>query len=90
MKMEEIYEIRIRKTDSLTEEQQKDIQKQLNNISGDFGYVGYSRISYAIDKDKSSRDNPVLKIIKIEPIEGTILDELKQLDDEIGGLDNVF
>lgn len=87
---DKVYEIRIRKTDSLTDDQQKDIQRQLNNISGDFGYVGYSRVSYAIDKDKSSRDNPVLNIIKIEPIEGTIIDEFDRLDKEIGGIGNIF
>lgn len=84
--MDEIFEIRIRKTNTLTEEQQKDIQKQLNNISGDFSYIGYSRISYAINKDKSTRDNPVLKIINIEPIEGTVINEMKRVHDEIGDI----
>ena len=88
--MNEIFEIRIRKTNTLTEEQQKDIQKQLNNISGDFGYVGYSRISYVIADIHKLDDNgyPELKIVKIETIEGTIIDEHKKLMDLID--DSVF
>ena len=81
--MNEVYEIRIIKTNKLTDSQQTDVQKQLNNISGDFSYDGYSRVSYAIDKTKSTMDNPLLKIIKIEPIEGTILDEMDRLGKEI-------
>lgn len=85
--MEKVFEIRIRKTDTLTKEQQDDVQIQLKRL-GYSGYIGYSRISYAVDKDKSSRDNPVLKIIKIEPIEGTIIDEHNKIMDLID--DSVF
>ena len=81
--MNDVYEIRIIKTNKLTGEQQNNVQKQLNNISGDFSYYGYSRVSYAIDITKSTRDNPILKIIKIEPIEGTILDEMDRLGKEL-------
>ena len=87
---EDVYEIRIRNTDTLTKEQQNNVKKQLDNISGSFNYVGYSRVSYAIDKKLSKRDSPVLKIIKIEPIEGTVIDEFDRLDKMIGGFDNIF
>lgn len=85
--MDKVYEINYIKTTKLTKEEQQDVQEQLNNISGDFNYIGYSKVSYAIDKKVSTQDNPILKIIKIEPIEGTIIDEWDKIMDKV---DNVF
>lgn len=80
---DKIYEIRIRKTETLTKKQQENIENQLKRL-GDSGYVGYSKIYYAIDKNKSSRNNLVLKIVDIEPIEGTIIDESRRIHDKLG------
>ena len=85
----EIYEVRIRKTNTLNEAQQIDIQKQLNNVSGDFDYCGYTRISYVV-AGTGLDDNgyPELKIVKIEPIEGTVIDEHERIMDLID--DSIF
>lgn len=68
--MEEIYETRIRKFEHLDKEQQKELEQQLKNISGDFDYRGYVKISYAL----------ILKPVKVEPIQGSPLDEFKRIN----------
>lgn len=85
----EVWETHIRKTNTLTDKQQDSIQTQLNNISGDFGYSGYSRVSYAINKEKTnSPENLVLNIVKVEPVEGNVLDEYDRIMKLLG--DSVF
>ena len=74
---EKIYEIRIIKTIQLNKIEQQNVNDQLKKLPKSFKYVGYSRVSYV--------RNPLLKISKIEPIEGTIINEYNKIMDLIDG-----
>ncbi len=62
-KENKIYEIRIRHMNQISEIAKKEILEQVEKLPKTFNFIGYVAISYA--------QNP-FRIVKIEPIEGTI------------------
>lgn len=67
---DEIYEIRIRKTSELSPEAQNEVAEKLSGMADHFNYRGYAKITY-------SHESPI-KMIGVDPIEGTIVDFFKE------------
>jgi len=69
-----IEEIRIRKVEKLSSEARSEVAEKLKKIRADnteFDFVGFARVFYA--------EASPLEVVDVEPIEGTIIDELKRL-----------
>ncbi len=67
----EVYEIRIRKASKLSSEAQNEILGKLKYVQKGFRYEGYAKVVYA-------KASP-LRVISVDPIEGTIIDYAKAL-----------
>lgn len=70
-----IHEIRIRKTKTLPNDLQEEVMDKVSALSKGFNYQGYCKIIYVGDIAPA--------IDRVEPIEGTILDEYKRITDRI-------
>jgi len=76
--LEEIYEIRIRKVEDLSPNAQKEVRAKLEKTietNESFRYKGYAKVIYA-------RASP-LRVISVDPIEGTIIDYFKELNNTV-------
>ena len=73
MAEKEIKEIRIREVDKLSCKAQNEVFEKLKEKSEEFDFQGYAKVFYA--------ETSPLEAIKVEPIEGDIIDELQRLDE---------
>jgi len=64
--VDEIKEIRIKKVENLSPSAQREVEEKLKEVSENFNYRGYAKVSY--------KENSPLSVVSIDPIEGTIID----------------
>ena len=70
-----IYEIRVKKKETLSQRAQEEVMKKLETKPDTFKYKGYAKITYASASP--------LTTIGVDPIEGTILDLFKEITDNV-------
>lgn len=75
MLVDNIVEVQIRKVSQLSEAAKREVELKLSQMDDDFNFNGYAKISYA-------RASP-LRVIRVDPIEGTIVDYFNKLAEEL-------
>lgn len=72
-----IVEIQIRKVEQLSDAGKKEVEEKLKNLPESYDFRGYVKVSYT--------DSPALRIVSVDPIQGTIYDYLETMRRKIRG-----
>lgn len=75
MEQNTIVEIQIRKVGQLSEAARREVEEKLKNVPDSFRFRGYAKISYA--------ESSPLRVVSVDPIEGTIFDYFKDIRQKI-------
>ncbi|MHB1709495.1 MAG: hypothetical protein ACYCT2_08495 [Thermoplasmataceae archaeon] len=75
MDKETIVEIQIRRVKQLSEVAQREVESKLANLPQNFNFRGYAKVSYA--------ESSPLRIVRVDPIEGTINNYFNDLSRQI-------
>lgn len=73
--MDDIVEVQIRKVSQLSEAAKKEVESKLTKLDDNFRFKGYAKVSYA--------QNSPLRVVSVDPIEGTVVDYFNDLAKQI-------
>jgi hypothetical protein len=76
MTTENIVEIQIRRVKQLSEAAKMEVEEKLKSVPEDFEFRGYAKVSYA--------ESSPLRVVSVDPLEGTIFDYFKSITRQIG------
>lgn len=73
--MDKVVEVQIRKVSLLSEAAKQEVKEKLSQLNDNFKFMGYAKVSYA--------QNSPLRVVSVDPIEGTVVDYFNELANKI-------